>query len=212
MKERISSRFFMRLLPLALLPAGFMVAGRRESAVTADRDCGDPQNSLKTLGEPEAEALIPVTEPGPEDPPAQDTTVNLRKLIVETRRQIAEQLDSSFEGWAEPVNLPTPAPDETAREGSIYCVVLNEESPAPPEEPTGSTEDPQPFEPLDLKWDPTEEGLLSLYRRDHRASHPPDQLALELTPWWKREAAHAVFGAILVGLAILALLVAYFVL
>jgi len=132
---------------------------------------------------------------------------------VETRRQIAEQLDSSFEGWAEAETVSLPAPDETARDTPIYCVVLNEESPAPPEEPADSTERSQPFEPLDLKWDPDEEDLLSLYRRDHRASRPrPDQLALELAPWWKREVAHAVFGATLVGLTLLALLVAFFVL
>ena len=132
---------------------------------------------------------------------------------METRRQIAEQLDSSFEGWVEPGNAPGPATDETAGEASIYCVVLNEESASPPEEPADSTERPQPFEPLDLKWDPSEEDLLSLYRRDYRASRPgPDQLALEFTPWWKREAAHAVFGAILIGLVLLALLAAYFVL
>ncbi len=237
MKERTASHFFMRLLPLALLPAGFMVAGRRESALTADRERGVPQDSLRSLGEPEpapeiaavadepeAEAAAPESgskpeiaavadEPPSEDPSARGTTVNLRKLVVETRRQIAEQLDASFERLAEPGDAPGTAPPEAAREESIYCVVLNEESPAPPEAPGESTEHSQSFESLDLNWDPAEEDLLSLYRRDYRASQPrPDQLSLELNPWWKREAAHAVFGAILAGLAILALLGAYFVL
>jgi len=215
MKERTASHFFMRLLPLALLPAGFMVAGRRESALTADRERGVPQDSLRSLGEPEPapEIAAVADEPPSEDPSARGTTVNLRKLVVETRRQIAEQLDASFERLAEPGDAPGTAPPEAAREESIYCVVLNEESPAPPEAPGESTEHSQSFESLDLNWDPAEEDLLSLYRRDYRASQPrPDQLSLELNPWWKREAAHAVFGAILAGLAILALLGAYFVL
>jgi len=69
MKERTSSHFFMRLLPLALLPAGFIVAGRRGSALTDDRDREVPPDSLQPLAAPAAEAPAAMTKPELEDPP-----------------------------------------------------------------------------------------------------------------------------------------------